>query len=243
MAKGFFVTGTDTGVGKTVITVALLRLMGLLGLSACGMKPIETGCHREHGTLVPADGLFIKTEGQLDEDLRHISPCRFENPLAPLAASSIEGVPVDFRGIRDAYGHISSRYDIAVVEGVGGLLVPVSPGHSVIDLAGEFGLPLIVVTRPGLGTLNHTLLTVNYALREGLAVAGIIINYSLPPEHTVAEHTNADIISQLSPAPLLGVFPYLDDLKGDRIREAAAEHIDRNMLSRYVRETGSPDTG
>jgi dethiobiotin synthetase len=234
MAKGFFVTGTDTGVGKTVITVALIRLMGLLGLSACGMKPIETGCHREHDTLEPADGLFIKTEGQLDEDLRHISPCLFEHPLAPLAASSIEGVPVDFKGIRDAYSHISSRHDITVVEGVGGLLVPVSPGYTVIDLAREFGLPLIVVSRPGLGTLNHTLLTVNYALKEGLEVAGIIINYSLPPEHTVAEHTNADIISQVSPAPLLGVFPYLDDLKGDRIREAAAEHIDRNMLSRYV---------
>ena len=134
---------------------------------------------------------------------------------------------------------MSAHYDAVVVEGVGGLLVPVSPGHTVIDLAGEFGLPLIVVSRPGLGTLNHTLLTVNYALREGLEVAGIIINYSHPPEHTIAERTNADIISETSPAPLLGVFPYLDELKGEKISEAAAVHIDSHMLRRHLQASSS----
>ena len=87
MGKGFFITGTDTGVGKTVITVAVLKVLELLGMKPSAMKPIETGCRREHDRLVPADGLFIKTEGVLKEDLRDISPCLFEHPLAPLAAS------------------------------------------------------------------------------------------------------------------------------------------------------------
>ena len=235
MKKGFFITGTDTGVGKTVITVAVLKVLELLGMKPCGMKPIETGCLREEGRLVPADGLFIKTEGMLDEDLRDISPCLFEHPLAPLAASSLEGVPVDFEKIRSAYARICSKYDAVVVEGVGGLLVPVSPEQTVADLAREFGLPLIVVSRPGLGTLNHTLLTVNYAVKEGLEVAGIVMNYSCPPEHTIAEQTNAEILSKISPTPLLGVFPYLNELKGQHIREAAADHILRGRLSRYLK--------
>jgi len=241
MGKGFFITGTDTGVGKTVITVAVLKVLEILGMKPCGMKPIETGCRRELDRLVPADGLFIKTEGMLKEDLREISPCLFEHPLAPLAASSIEGVPVNFEKIRSAYFRISSGHDAVVVEGVGGLLVPLSQDQTVADLAREFGLPLIVVSRPGLGTLNHTLLTVNYAIKEGLEVAGIILNYSHPPEHTIAEQTNAEILSKISPAPLLGVFPHLSELKGQHIREAAAEHIRRDRLSRYLepdRNTG-----
>ncbi len=169
MAKGFFVTGTDTGVGKTIITAALIKTSNLLGFRACGMKPIETGCLREGDILIPSDGMLIKTIAHMEETVNHISPCCFEKPLAPLPASEIEGTPVDFEKIRKAYAELSQKYDVVIVEGIGGLLVPIRKDYFVLDLARDFGLPVIVVSRPGLGTINHTMLSVNYAIKEGLS--------------------------------------------------------------------------
>ena len=114
----------------------------------------------------------------MDDSIDLVTPCCFENPLAPMAASEIEGIPVDLEKIKKAYRKLSKNYDAVVVEGIGGLLVPIKRDYFVLDLAKDFGLPIIVVSRPGLGTLNHTMLTVNYAIKEGLNVAGIIINYN-----------------------------------------------------------------
>lgn len=190
MPKGFFVTGTDTGVGKTIITAALIKTAHLLGFKTCGMKPIETGCIREGDMLVPSDGMFIKTVAHMEESVKHVSPYCFESPLAPLPASEIEGVSVDLEKIQNAYMSLLKKYDVVIVEGIGGLLVPINKNFFVLDLAREFGLPVIVVSKPGLGTINHTMLTVNYAIKEGLVVAGIIINYSQPSEGMLAENTN-----------------------------------------------------
>jgi len=233
-AKGFFITGTDTGVGKTIITVALLRLLKTYGLNACGMKPVETGCVRKHEKLIPSDGRFIKTAANLEEPLDTISPCRFEHPLAPLAASCIAGTPVDLEKIKSTYARLSSRYDAVIVEGVGGLLVPVAEDYSVIDLAKDFGLPVIVVSGTRLGTLNHTMLTVTCARKAGLMVSGIIMNESHPPENTPAEKTNEDILMKISPVPLFGLFPYLKKLDGEAIEQAAEKYLDTKALRRAL---------
>jgi dethiobiotin synthetase len=233
-AKGFFITGTDTGVGKTVITVALIKAIGLLGLRACGMKPIETGCIKEGDVLVPSDGMFIKTIAHMDQNVKYISPCCFESPLAPMAASEIEGIPVNLEEIKKAYRELSETYKAVVVEGIGGLLVPIKRGYFVLDLAKDFGLPIIVVSRPGLGTLNHTMLTVNYAIKEGLNVAGIIINYNYPPKDTVDEETNPDIMKQISPVPIIGVFPFLRDLESHTIEKAVVKNLDLEIIKKYL---------
>ncbi len=234
MAKGFFITGTDTGVGKTVITGAMIKAAGLLGLKACGMKPVETGCVREGDVLVPSDGMFIKTIAHMEENVKHISPCCFENPLAPLPASRIEGFPVDLKKIKKNYSELVKKYDSVIVEGIGGLLVPIKTDYFVLDFAKDFGLPLIVVARPGLGTINHTMLTVKYAISEGLAVAGIIINYSHPPENTIAESSNPEILKQISPVPLIGIFPYLKDLENTTIEKAAVKNLDITIIKKYL---------
>jgi dethiobiotin synthetase len=234
MAKGFFVTGTDTGVGKTIITAALIKASGLLGFRTCGMKPIETGCLREGDMLTPSDGMFIKTIAHMEESVNHISPCCFENPLAPLPASEIEGTPVDFEKIGKEYTALSQKYDVVVVEGIGGLLVPFRKDYFVLDLARDFGLPLIVVSRPGLGSINHTMLSVNYAIKEGLTVAGIIINYSRPPEGTSAENTNPDVIKEISPVPIIGIFPYLKDLEETTIERAVVKSLNLEILRKYL---------
>ncbi|OGW37476.1 MAG: dethiobiotin synthase [Nitrospirae bacterium RBG_13_39_12] len=234
MAKGFFITGTDTGVGKTVVTAAIIKAIGLLGLRACGMKPIETGCIKEGDVLVPLDGMFLKTIARMEENVKHISPYCFESPLAPMAASEVEGVSIDFEKIKRAYTDLKKNYDAVVVEGIGGLLVPIRRDYFVLDLARDFGLPIIVVSRPALGTLNHTMLTVNYAIKEGLNVAGIIINYNCPPKDTLAEDTNPEIIKQISKAPLIGVFPYLTDMESVTIEKAVLKNLDIEILKKYL---------
>jgi len=237
-AKGFFITGTDTGVGKTVITAALIKAVSLLGLKACGMKPIETGCKtavsRKKRTLIPSDGIFLKEIAGMDDSIDLVTPIRFESPLAPLPASEIEGTSVDFEKIQKSYTALSKNYDVIIVEGIGGLLVPIKRDYSVLDLARDFGLPILIVSRPGLGTLNHTLLTVNYAIKEGVDAAGIIINYSQPPERTLAERTNLEIIKQISPIPLIGIFPYLKDLKSSTIEKAAVKNLNLQIIKKYL---------
>jgi dethiobiotin synthetase len=104
----------------------------------------------------------------------------------------------------------------------------------VLDLASDLGLPVVVVAKPGLGTINHTMLTVHYALKAGLTVAGIIINYIRPPEGTPAEVTNPGIIRQISPVPLLGVFPFLNDFKSATIEKAAASNMDIKIIKKYL---------
>ncbi len=245
-AKGFFVTGTDTGVGKTVITAALIKTIGLLGIRACGMKPIETGCKRskikfqisnfkfKDRALIPSDGMFLKEMARIDDSIDLITPICFESPLAPLPASEVEGVPVDFGKIQKAYTDLSKKYDAIIVEGIGGLLVPIKRDYFVLDLARDFGLPIIVVSRPDLGTLNHTMLTVNYAIKEGLNVAGIIINYNWPPGDTLAEDSNPEIIKQISPVPIIGVFPYLKDLESSTIEKAVVKNLDIEIIKKYL---------
>ncbi len=233
-AKGFFITGTDTGVGKTIITAALIKVISRLGFTTGGMKPVESGCLQQGDVLVPSDGMFIKTIAHMEENIRHITPCCFKSPLAPLPASKIEGLSVDLGKIRKAYDYLSARYEAVVVEGIGGLLVPIKRDYFVIDMAKDFNLPVIVVTRPTLGTINHTMLTVNYAVKEGLRVAGIIINYSQPPENTLAEATNPEIIKQISLVPVIGIFPHLTDMESATIKEAAEENLDIEIIRTFL---------
>ena len=237
--KGFFITGTDTGVGKTIISAALIKAAHMLGLKACGMKPIETGCKQRENrkgndSLIPPDGTFLREITGTDESIDLITPVRFENPLAPLPASEIEDKPIDLDKIKTAFRELSSRYDVIIVEGIGGLLVPIKREYFVIDLAKYFGFPIIVVSKPGLGTINHTMLTVNYAIKEGLDVAGIIINYTRPPEKILAENTNPEIIKRLSPVPVLGIFPYMKDLESRTIEKEAVKNLDIELIRTFL---------
>lgn len=235
MTKGFFVTGSDTGVGKTIITAALIRAAGLIGLRTCGMKPIETGCRKTgNGILLPTDGMFLREAAGMGGSLDLVTPLRFESPLAPLPASEREGRPVDLDEVRKSFAQLSERYDAVIVEGLGGLLAPIKRDYFVLDLARDIGLPVVVVARPALGTINHTLLTVNYAMREGLTVAGVILNYSSPPMNDLAEKSNPEVIQQLSPVPLIGIFPHLLDLGKKTIEKAVVENLNMEIIGKYL---------
>jgi len=234
MKKGFFITGTDTGVGKTVIAGALIKAIHAQGLSVCGMKPVETGCSRTGNNLFPSDGMFLKKVAGMDENISQITPYCFETPVAPSLASEMEGRPVSIDGIIEKVHDLLQRYQAVVVEGVGGILVPIRKDYFVADLVKELGLPLIVVARPTLGTLNHTLLTVHYALKEGIRVSGIIINFTRRSEGTVSENTNPLVLQQLSPVPVLGVFPYLDNVENETLEKAAMKYLDLEIIRSHL---------
>lgn len=238
MTKGIFITATDTGVGKTIVAAMIARSLILNGLRAGVMKPFETGCLMQNNELIPLDGMFLKEMSEVDDPIDLITPVRFQLPLSPLAASRLEKKTVDIDKIFKSYEYLSKKYDFLVVEGAGGILVPVGikedgeakHEHGAIyisDIIKEFGLPTIVVSRPTLGTINHTLLTVNHAINEGIRVIGIIINYNNPAGIDISEKTNPDIIKELSPVPVLGILPHSS--------ERTKEHFDR-VLSSSLKE-------
>jgi dethiobiotin synthetase len=232
--KGFFVTGTDTGVGKTVISGGLIKVLNFMGLKTAGMKPVESGCIREGDILIPSDGSFLKQMAHMPGPITEVTPCCFENPLAPLAASELEKKNISISGIKKAFYSFYREYDAVIAEGVGGLLVPLKKDYFVLDLAKEMGLPLIVVAKPGLGTINHTMLTVDLALKEGLTVAGVVINYSSPPQNNLAEETNPGILKEICPVPLIGIFPYLENCNYDLIEKIALKALDKDILRTYL---------
>lgn len=234
MSKGFFIAGTDTGVGKTIMAGAMIKALSFLGHRVGAMKPVESGCGREGGLLVPFDGMFLKQTAHMDEPVTLVTPRCFESPLAPLAASEIDMKEVDTSEIRRAFNGLSAKYGVMIVEGIGGLMVPVKKDYYVADLAKEFGLPLLLVARPGLGTVNHTMLSIRCALGEGLEVAGVIINYSKPPQESLAEKTNPKLLAQICPVPIIGIFPYLNNLDEDSIAMAAIKNLDLEALKKYL---------
>jgi dethiobiotin synthetase len=232
--KGFFVTGTDTGIGKTVIAGGLIKVLNFIGLKTAGMKPVESGCSREGDVLIPSDGNFLKQMAEMPGPVSGVTPCCFESPLAPLAASELEKKTVPVADIKKAFYSLYREYNAVIAEGVGGLLVPLKKDYFVLDLAKDMGLPLIIVAKPGLGSINHTMLTVNYALKEGLKIAGIVINYSSPPQNNLAEETNPGILKEICPAPLIGIFPYLENCDYITIEKTALKTLDREILKKYL---------
>lgn len=191
-SKGLFIIGTDTGVGKTVITAALAMALRAKGVDVGVMKPVSTGGKR------PLDALFLKKAAQVDDPLDWINPVHLTPPLAPWVASRVTGQKISLPKIRQAYRRLQPKHSFLLVEGTGGLLVPITASFTILDLAKEFGLPVVVVARAGLGTLNHIGLTLRALKEAKLEIAGVVMN-GFPPlqRQTLAEKTNAEAIKRL----------------------------------------------
>ena len=175
LKPGIFITSTDTGVGKTVIAAGLALALRARGLKVGVMKPVATGCLPEYESLISPDAVFL-FEAAENEYPALTSPSRFRNPLSPNVAAVIENREISIEKISKAYRELQKKYDFVIVEGIGGLLVPLKKDYYVANLIRDFQLPMVVVARPGLGTINHTLLSVDAAIIRGLEVMGIIFN-------------------------------------------------------------------
>ncbi|MBF8275318.1 MAG: bioD [Candidatus Brocadiaceae bacterium] len=223
MGKGYFITGTDTGVGKTLVAGGLAALCGKRGLDVGVMKPVATGCGYVDGTLVSEDAVFLKNAAGTADEYEIINPIRFEQPLAPTAAARLNNTTIDLAKVHAAYATLHKRHNFLIVEGVGGLLVPLGDRYFVADLIGDMGLPLIVVCRPTLGTINHTLLTIASACERKLKIAGIIINESSVGCNETVKRTNREELARFTGIPVLGDVPFL---KGFDM-----QNVDRGLLA------------
>ncbi len=220
--KGYFITGTDTNVGKTVVTACLATLFKSRGEDVGVMKPIETGVDPECSSSANSDAKFLIEVSGVQDALEDVCPYRFKPAASPYQASRLEGKELDPKKILERFRTLQSRHSMMLVEGVGGLMVPITSCYNVVDLAIQVDLPLIIVSRIQLGTLNHTLLTINAARQHGLKVAGVILN----PVHEGAldaiEEEQASLIEELSDTPILGTCPYIHDV--------SSENINKNLI-------------
>jgi dethiobiotin synthetase len=242
MAGGVFITGTDTAVGKTLIAAGLVAALQDQGIDVGVMKPLESGAPCFGSSPIPRDALYLKEIADVHDDLDLINPYCFQAPLAPGVAAEQEGVEIDLQRIKGMYEELKGRHTFMVVEGAGGLLVPVAKGVLLSELIKLLGLPLIMVARSSLGTINHTLLSLSYCQREGLEVKGLIMSKSTPAADP-SEASNAQVIAQFSTVPFLGQIPYLKDyagVKGNRgfLTQIFTQHIDMEGLLKGLGLTG-----
>jgi len=180
--KGLFVTGTDTEVGKTLIAGSVARALRRRGRGVEVFKPVATGCRRTREGLVSPDGEFLAACAESRRMLAEIVPVRYAAAVAPNVAARRAKQPVDLQAVFDAYSAMKDQAEAVIVEGVGGLLCPITDDFWVVHFARLTGLPVVIVARAGLGTINHTLLTLHAARSAGLNVAGVVINrYRIDP--------------------------------------------------------------
>lgn len=233
---GIFITATDTEVGKTIVTAGLLRRLRLDNLDAVSMKPIQTGgIPRIDGRLLAPDLTFHDTIAGLkatDDDLELRSPYVYEPACSPhLAARMAKRYP-DLGHIADRFRQLEERHDAVIVEGAGGVYAPIDESHTMLDLIKRLNLPVVIVARRGLGTINHTLLTV-VALRNVKAnILGIVFNEAEPVERDFIRQDNPATVEAFAQAPILADIDYLDELDHDH--DAAWAHFDRCAADLFV---------
>ena len=235
--KGFFITGTTTDIGKTVVTGALAAALSARGKRVGVMKPAASGAESNHdGQLLAGDASFLMRAAGIGEEWRSsVSPYVFRAALAPGISAAEEDKKIEPEVIDAALKRLQTHFSPVLVEGAGGLIVPLTPNLLVVDLAVRLQLPLLVVADAKLGTINHTVLTVDYAKRRGLDVAGVVLNSWDEENAGVLEYTNVEYIEQLAGCRVVGKLPRLPkdvvDQPGDgRLAEAAERHISIQYL-------------
>lgn len=225
--QSVFVTGTDTGVGKTVASALIARFLRSHGHDAGVMKPLASGCEWVDGSLVSEDAVFLKTISGVSDSLDLINPVRWEEPLAPLVAARRAPDAADhWQACLDAYAELRSRHPIMVVEGVGGVTVPLLDRQgkvlTCLDLVQELGLPVVIVARRMLGTINHTVLTVQALRGIGAEIAGLVFCDSMPVDDSdIAVQTSPEIIAEMTGLPVLAIVPYQAELSPQSLEYVA----------------------
>ena len=234
-SAGLFIVGTDTGVGKTIIACAIARLLVNHGVNVGVMKPMETGCRMRKGQLFPADGAALKAAARSEAPLSAITCDRYRLPLAPYVAAQMEQRPVVNLGrVVQRFQAQRRQHAFMIVEGIGGLLVPLSARRDLIDLILALDLPVLLVAHSGLGTLNHTLLTLRHGSDRGVRFAGVVLNQTTSRQ-TLADKTNPAVLAARCALPVFS-FPYF------KRESASGEDATVLALARARRTSAKPTT-
>ncbi len=230
---GFFVTGTDTGVGKTLVSCALLRGFASRGLRAVGMKPVAAGASMARGRLVNEDVTALKAAGNVEAPDELVNPYCFAPPIAPHIAAAQAGVVIELQRVQAAYTRLAALADCVIVEGAGGFRVPLGPHFDTADLAAQLCLPVILVVGMRLGCINHALLTAAAVESAGLSLAGWIANHIDPDMLHATDNVNS--LQDRLRAPLLARLAYARDprnaIEGDILDIGALCRVSENGIS------------
>ena len=235
--RGLFITATDTGTGKTALTAGIAGLLRRGGLDVGVAKPVATGAHRREGHLVSLDAQFLKSVSGVSDTREDICPLVFETPASPLVAAEHEGKTVDLVRLRAGLSALAARHDFLLVEGIGGWRVPIAPGFTVRELALELALPVLVIARAGLGTINHTTLTVEAIRSTGLTISGVILNCVAFTPEDITTATNACQIRDLTGVDVLGTVPFdpqlsVDEGRPGNILRCIEDHVNMEPIVR-----------
>lgn len=223
--KQFFVAGTDTGVGKTLVSAALLEAANARQLKTLGLKPVAAGCEEVDGELYNEDALILQRAASIKLPYEQVNPLRLRSPVSPHIAANQDGKsPSVDRIAGSCLEALSISHDFAVIEGAGGWRVPINDCETMATLAFQLGLPVILVVGLRLGCLNHALLTAEAIERDGLMLAGWVANTIDP--HMLALNENIATLRASFSAPCLGVLPHEPGAPAQRL----AKHVDINIL-------------
>ncbi|MFP4686918.1 MAG: dethiobiotin synthase [bacterium] len=211
--QGFFVTATDTGVGKTVFTALAVAALRSKGVDCLPVKPVQTGCEPEE---IAPDLDFSLRANNLHppaELLKMLCPVSYRAPASPHLASELEGMFIDPQEIFNALDKLAEGGDYLAVEGAGGLMVPINRSYLMLDLIEELELPVFIVSRLNLGTINHTLLTIEALKKRQIDIAGVVFNQPRPLEKGYVEKDNPRVIKKFGEVEIIGEIPYIPDLE------------------------------
>jgi dethiobiotin synthetase len=222
-------------VGKTAIACGLARALVSAGRDLGVSKPVQSGALADDAA---GDTMLLRAAADVADEPDEICPYSFAAPLAPLVASQLEGRPVEAGVVLDSVAELARRHDLLVVEGAGGLLVPVGEDWTIADLAGWLALPLVVVARAGLGTVNHTLLTLEAARARGLEIAAVVLNGRSLDTDTSAD-TNPELIERFGGVAVCSV-PWLVEGAGPGLAEHVAAHLDSTTLLAMAQREEAP---
>ena len=220
LCNALFISGTDTGVGKTFIAAALARLLTRKGVRVGVMKPVESGVNDV--SQLGADANLLCWAAVNDQPAELVSPYRLKNPVAPAVAASHEGVKIIPSVIKDAFDTLCASHDFVIVEGAGGLMTPIAGGFLMADLINLLQIQTLFVCRPDLGTINHTMLSLFTAQQLNISTAGYIIN-GMPKHPDMAQERAPHSLASLAAAELLGVTPYLPATDRHQVVEQLAD--------------------
>lgn len=228
MSRGIFITATGTHIGKTVVTAGLALALRDRGLCVGVMKPVQSGFAL---TDPNSDGMRLREWIGLDDPITDIVTYSFSEPVAPGLAAEMAGVSIDFLHILQGLERLKAKYDLLLIEGAGGLMVPLRQNHTIADLAKAIGWPVMIVAHPLLGTVNHTVLTTLVARQYGLQPIGVILNGLKETDQDPSIPHNRLLIERMTELPVLGTLPWLgDSFTPDQLKRMINQQIDWSRL-------------
>ncbi|SHH41312.1 dethiobiotin synthetase [Caloranaerobacter azorensis DSM 13643] len=241
MSRGLFVIGTDTDVGKSVVTAGLVYILRKNGINACSFKAVQSGGIIENNRLVSGDTMLVKKVCNLEEDEHLMNPYCLSMPVSPHLAAKIERIEINKRKILDTYRKLSQKYEYIIAEGSGGIVVPIIENkYFIYDLIKDLSLPIIIVSRADVGTINHTVLTVRFAESIGLDIKGIIINRYTGKIH---EKDNIETIKNITKKEILAVIDEIEDFDYNSnnfksLKSEFEKKIDADRILNLFKEKG-----